>query len=369
MNPETITLYYREGRSDKVYTATLHPCPGSTGWEVAFGYGRRGSTMTYGKKVHGVGYAAAKRVYDKLVAEKRAKGYRGEAEPRGQPISGGDVVAMTSMPSFQIHDSGIRLQLLNECSEADVQRLIADDGWGMQIKMDGRRQALRKKGQTVTAINRRGLIIAISGPIITAAQQIPGSGTIDGEAMGDFFAAFDMLEDGESIRHLPYIQRYQRLALVLRNQKDFAIKLVALALTRDDKQAMFNMAKHSGGEGVVFKRLAAPSGEGRPASGGDALKFKFYATASCIVHAINARRSVQLMVYNEHGIGVNIGSVAIQPNRAVPQLGDVVEVRYLYAYPGGSLYQPTYLGVRDDITTDECTLEQLKFKQPTEEDE
>ena len=32
-------------------------------------------------------------------------------------------------------------------------------------------------------------------------------------------------------------------------------------------------------------------------------------------------------------------------------------------HPGsGSLYQPVYLGVRDDITAAECTRDQLKFR-------
>ena len=32
------------------------------------------------------------------------------------------------------------------------------------------------------------------------------------------------------------------------------------------------------------------------------------------------------------------------------------------SYPGGSLYQPVSLGVRDDIAAKGCTLAQLKFK-------
>ena len=40
-----------------------------------------------------------------------------------------------------------------------------------------------------------------------------------------------------------------------------------------------------------------------------------------------------------------------------------MEVRYLYAMPGsGSLFQPVYLGARDDITAAECTRDQLKFR-------
>lgn len=39
-----------------------------------------------------------------------------------------------------------------------------------------------------------------------------------------------------------------------------------------------------------------------------------------------------------------------------------VEIRYLYAYKGGSLYQPAFLGERDDIPAEECVLSQLKYK-------
>jgi bifunctional non-homologous end joining protein LigD len=42
------------------------------------------------------------------------------------------------------------------------------------------------------------------------------------------------------------------------------------------------------------------------------------------------------------------------------------KVRYLYAYPGGSLFQPVYLGVRDDLSISACALSQLKFKSSEE---
>jgi bifunctional non-homologous end joining protein LigD len=43
-----------------------------------------------------------------------------------------------------------------------------------------------------------------------------------------------------------------------------------------------------------------------------------------------------------------VGNVTIPANHALPKVGDLVEVRYLYHYPGGSLYQPIYLGSRSD---------------------
>lgn len=60
---------------------------------------------------------------------------------------------------------------------------------------------------------------------------------------------------------------------------------------------------------------------------------------------------------------VPAGNTAIPVNHPVPALGAVCDVRYLYAQkPSGSIYQPVYLGIRDDIPATECTVEQLKFK-------
>jgi predicted DNA-binding WGR domain protein len=71
---ERITLYYREGSSDKVYQASIEA---QGAWFVVnFAYGRRGSTMYTGTKTQTpVDYHSAKYIYDKLVWEKKANGY------------------------------------------------------------------------------------------------------------------------------------------------------------------------------------------------------------------------------------------------------------------------------------------------------
>lgn len=119
-------------------------------------------------------------------------------------------------------------------------------------------------------------------------------------------------------------------------------------------------SRTEGAEGVVFKRLSAPYKPGRPNSGGDQFKYKFVETASVVVTAINACRSVGIGVWQDEELRP-AGNVTIPPD-AVPAVGSIVEVRYLYAMPGsGALYQPVYRGERDDITSAECTRSQLKF--------
>ncbi|MEI6377877.1 MAG: DNA ligase, partial [bacterium] len=116
------------------------------------------------------------------------------------------------------------------------------------------------------------------------------------------------------------------------------------------------------GEGAVFKRIGAPYSPGRPSTGGDHLKFKFVETASVIISAVNTKRSVGMVVW-DNGKLVPAGNVTIPPDQPIPKPWDLAEVRYLYAILGsGSLFQPVYLGPRDDIVAAECTRDQLKFR-------
>ena len=107
------------------------------------------------------------------------------------------------------------------------------------------------------------------------------------------------------------------------------------------------------------------------------MKFKFTESASCCVFSVNSdKRSVRIGLLEIRddpikGQGmVPVGNVTIPPNHAIPNVGEIVEVEYLYAYPGGSLYQPVYRGKRSDLDVSACTTRQLKYKQEgREEDE
>jgi bifunctional non-homologous end joining protein LigD len=112
--------------------------------------------------------------------------------------------------------------------------------------------------------------------------------------------------------------------------------------------------------------LSAPYTPLRPTRGGTALKFKFTTTGSFIVAGVNASRSVSLRLYDEDSL---LGNVTIPPNYPLPIPDSVVEVRYLYCFRGGCLYQPVYLGERDDIGPEECLVAQLKFKREEGDDD
>ena len=92
------------------------------------------------------------------------------------------------------------------------------------------------------------------------------------------------------------------------------------------------------------------------------MKFKFVATLSAIVAKGNIQRSVEISLFKGRSL-VSCGNVTIPANHEIPPAGAIVEVRYLYAYRDSlALYQPVYLGERDDVEPGECLVSQLKFK-------
>ena len=350
--PERAALYYRLGSSDKIYQCFIEPS--GTGFVVTFAYGRRGSTLQTGSKTaEPVDYEEAHRIFDKLVAEKTAKGYSPGED--GTPYQG---------TTAETRATGILPQLLNPIDEAEAQQLLAAPEWWAQEKFDGQRVLLRKSGDTITGLNRQGLIIALPMPIVEAAHTFGGGQwLLDGEAMGERFAAFDLLEYAcVDLRKQPLDQRLKALGKLGVPGVNGPIDLADTATTTHAKRALLTHLRKINAEGIVFKRRSAVYVPGRPASGGDQRKHKFTATASCVVAGHNGdRRSVALELL-DGDLRVAVGSVTIPPNHPVPPAGAIVEVKYLYAYPGGSLFQPVYLGVRNDITLDACVLGQLKYK-------
>lgn len=355
---ESVTLYYREGSSDKVYQCSIEPSGGDL-FVVNFAYGRRGTTLQTGTKTSSpVDYDTAKKAFDKLVREKTAKGYT--------PGEDGTPYQHTAKAD---RATNILPQLLNAIDEPEVHRLISASGWCLQEKKDGKRTLVQKQGAAIHGINRKGLLVGLPSPVVHQVGMLEEDVILDGESVGDFIFVFDILQQGdEDLRHRPYSARRARLAKLLEPEYLTHLELVESVTTPAKKAILFKRLQHERKEGVVLKRLDAPYTPGRPASGGTQLKYKFCATLSAVVAKINPQRSVEIRLLNGQG-WVSAGNVPIPANQSVPKVGAVVEIRYLYAMPGsGCLYQPVFLGMRTDVEPHECVVSQRKFKSQEDED-
>ena len=346
----TITLYFKEGTSDKVYQATIESKDGK--YIVNFAYGRRGSTLNTGTKTATpVSYEDAQRIFEKLVAEKTAKGY--------SPGESGTPYAQTGNEG---RSTGIHCQLLNAVDNPEP--FLCSRFYWMQEKFDGRRLLIQKEGNAITGINRLGLVVGLPQLLIDSAKALPADFIMDGEAVGDTLHAFDILSyRGNDLCDSAYRDRYLVLFNLLAYASHPDIKLVDTAVMENQKRQLFDELKGGNKEGVVFKDADAPYTAGRPNTGGSQFKFKFCETASFIVNGHNGKRSVALALMNGDATLVSAGNVTIPVNKPIPPIGSIIEVKYLYVFKeSGSVYQPVYLGPRDDIPTDECTVDQLKYK-------
>lgn len=350
---ESASLYYKKGNSDKVYNATIEEDDG--GFVVNFSYGRRGSALKSGTKTNNpVGLEQAKKIYESLLKEKTGKGYQKIQSDQTQTIHVPDHLPDTISES--------KCVLLNPIKESEVENYINDEFWLAQPKFDGVRFMLHKKDQRVRAYNRRGVSCNIPTVIWNDSEKYNKDFLLDGELVGENYHVFDILEyDGESLENLTVLERLDHL-----NKFKYFSDCVHIAdsyYSKQEKSEFYKKSLENNEEGVVFKKKSAKYYVGRPASGGSYVKYKFYATCSCFVTEINeGKRSVKLGLLNGRKL-IDCGKVTIPVNHEVPEVGSIVEVRYLYAYKqSGNLYQPTYLGMRQDIQDTDCQKSQLKYK-------
>lgn len=361
MQPESVSLFFKEGTSDKEYHAQLEENDG--GWTVNFQYGRRGSALRAESKTsQPLPYQEAKKIYDKVVREKIGKGYQPLAETLPSPVGRAGTPQRTELVC----------ELLTPIELAEVAKYILDPEYWMQDKRDGHRRMLQKLADgAIIGVNRRGLAVPLPAPLYGELTGLAlETYVLDGEIEGDRLVVFDILHADGDLRSVPYRDRFDRLlqelsriAVASKHRLEHILP-VPTWRTRAEKEAGLQELYAAKAEGVVFKRASAAYAPGRS---GSHVKFKFTATCSARVRTVNRKRSVGLELLDEHGRWIGIGNVSVSARHDIPQVGSLVEVRYLYATAGRQLYQPVYLGLRDDIGESDCNLSQLKFKKDEED--
>jgi bifunctional non-homologous end joining protein LigD len=355
MESESVSLFFKEGTSDKEYYAQLEPADG--GWVVNFQYGRRNSALRADSKTpRPLPYEEAKNMYDKVIREKIGKGYRPRSSALPSPVGQVPIPEKT----------GLTCELLTPIELEEVANYVLDPEYWMQDKRDGHRRMVEKLADgAIRGVNRRGLAVPLPASLHAELKGLPlRTFVLDGEIEADRLVAFDLLDADGDLRRVPYEDRFARLVQELSGCRPEKILPVPTWRTRAEKETGLQELYACKAEGAVFKLARAPYAAGRS---GSHVKFKFTATCSARVRTVNKKRSVGLELLDENGRWIEVGNVSVSARHEIPQADSVVEVRYLYATAGRRLYQAVYLGVRDDIAVNECVLTQLKFKKDEDE--
>lgn len=361
-------LHCTAGTSDKIYEISMFQ-DSSGGYWVKGANGRRGATLTPRPQNDSpVGYGKALVLFNNLLDDKLRKHYnvilsedyttapaKNDSSYKGVPP-----VKMTP-PVVEKVQTDRYPQLLNPIKEEDMYLLLDDDAWMLQEKVDGRRVMALVENGKVTMTNRKGEVIPTPAEFESALSDLSDC-WVDGEVVGDRYYLFDILShNDEDYRDTPAIERLDILENALRATDCKSLAMLYTSMTSEDKTKHACTLQANEREGAVLKRKDGRYRPHRPNSGGDALKCKFWASATVQVNLhVTTKRSVSISALSEAGHRL-IGKVTIPPNYEMPRVGALIEVRYLYAYPGGSLYQPIYCGERDDKTEPD-TIESLKFK-------
>jgi bifunctional non-homologous end joining protein LigD len=380
--PASIRLSYQEGSSDKVYNVVLQQC--ETGWSVIASWGRRGSTLTTAQKAQREPFEVAKTVYDRIVSEKRAKGYQGiEDSEKATDVEGesrkpaASVGLTASRPVSRV--VVFAPELLTRITERELKSYIRSPRHWFQWKRDGERLTIctENAGVSVHGYNKLGMVVPVEGELADAIQSLCNKFNlrtlmIDGEIEGSGFWAYDLLQvDDHDFRNVEYRIRFETLEVYLTGLTGVAHKLLHLtqtAKTDAEKAEMIEITKQLRIEGICVKLITATH---RPGRAGQHLKHKYEATGSFIVgpkpDENDGKRTVGVYVIDK-GIQRRVATVKIPDCYPVPEHGKVIEVRYLYAYPNGGIVQPCVswdgheLTLRPDVLPSECIAEQLKFK-------
>jgi bifunctional non-homologous end joining protein LigD len=243
--------------------------------------------------------------------------------------------------------------------------------------LDGEIVALDARGQPTGFQNLQGRIHIKGAPAPDAARTA--------------FIAFDVLFDGDhDLRSFPLRERRARLESLLKGGRDSRLRISEQVI--GDGRPMYELAKQSGWEGVIAKRLDSVYKSGRRSP--DWCKLKLVRHQTCVVGGWTDPRGTRpffgallLGVHDADGglryIGhtgagfsdAELGRVWKQlqglrtkhsPFTTTPRTNErphwtkprlVVEVKFTEWTADGKLRHPTYLGMRDDVKPENVTKE------------
>ena len=361
---KTIELFFQEGASDKVYNAEILEDGGR--FTVAVAWGRRGATLNTGSKAVKVSRADADKMFDKLVREKRGKGYE-ERTTEHQPaaIAPPEGTGSGSRVTGKRAKVGHAAQLLTAIDdESELDTFLTDDSMLAQQKLDGIRVLVHVTEDGLVATQRDGKVTQLAGNALGGLAYLPHGTIIDGEILGNAYWLFDVLQlAGDDVRDRGYRERWDILANELEPALTDEVRVLQIATGKKQKRALHDKLRKANAEGLVFKDREAPYTSGRNTT---QRKFKFIKSADVMI-VENVGNAYRMCVWDGRALfdcgnvfaGTTNASRKDLDARLARRDKPVAEVKYLYATKDHQLFQPVFVGVREDKLGNACLRDQL----------
>jgi len=261
--------------------------------------------------------------------------------------------------------------LIPKTIDADhVKRLIADDAWCMQPKVDGVRCQVHVVGGNVTTYGRTGNTVHIPHELVADLPR-GFDYVLDAEWAWDVLWVWDNLQNPDR----PYWLRFTTAAEIVGAVNRPDVRKVQCWRTEKAKARAFEIGKRQRIEGFVFRRLEARY---EPISCADlACRFKFRFRCEVVVmDMVPGKRSFQCGMYDQHGDLIPVGGVPVSgKNQYTYAWGKyqgagpcamVAEVEALYVTDRGQLFQPKFVRFRPEKNPcpEDCPISQLDGLEP-----
>lgn len=269
--------------------------------------------------------------------------------------------------------------LCNDATAGQLEQLLTDDEWACQQKCDGIRVLAEYNG-AVKLYGRGGAPAGLHARVERNVKEKLPKPNFDYAIDGEFVTAngrqiywlFDMPYGPVSSNswgkdeavaeqmQRSFDERNAGLRTLIEVLGDAYLRVVPTAFGIDQKWKLFKWLGETGGEGVIFRRRAAPYTAGRSPS---LLRWKFIKSVDCVVFDLapkGDRECVSVGCFDEKLNLVHVADVSVHGKPPV-KLNDVLEVKCSYASETLKLVQPRIARARTDKLAGECSLEQVRL--------
>lgn len=272
----------------------------------------------------------------------------------------------------------MKAQLATPLEHVHVKQYVQSDQWWVEQKLDGQRFLVLVADGEISAFNRNGVEMTLPEQIAADFASFKTDDTMwhfDGELVDGEYHIFDVLWAGDTceggMTDKPFEQRRNRLEKIFSFWEPDHCHLVRCAKTETEKADLIVKLERECSEGAVLKkRTATYSVHGKRVK--TWLKLKFVQCADVVVMELERGGKPQAVtigmmqdnVWFPTKVDIKLEEVAgcKVPANLELEVGDVLEVRYLYATNDNKLTQPIFVRKRTDKLPEECTMsDQLKF--------